>query len=167
MALITNTVLIYSFDKKPFRHSKSRKFAELLDSQFTIPGTKIKVGIDPILGLVSGIGDLAGASLSVYFMIYAAKLRANPSVLIRMFVNILADLTIGAIPVLGDIFDVAWKANLRNAILLEKLEQDPDRLETESSILNWVLLIVLVAILIGVIVGMIWLITIAWNRLFG
>jgi flagellar basal body-associated protein FliL len=68
---------------------------------------------------------------------------------------------------LGDIFDVAWKANLRNANLLEKLEQDQDRTETESSILNWILLIVLLVILIGVIVGLIWLTTIAWNRLFG
>lgn len=139
----------------------------MLDSWFTIPGTKIKVGIDPILGLVSGVGDLAGASLSIYFMFYAAKLGAKSSILIRMFLNILADLTIGAIPVFGDIFDIAWKANLRNAILLEKLEKNPDQLETESSILNWVLLVVLIAILLGVIVGMIWLITIAWNRFFG
>lgn len=139
----------------------------LLDSQFTIPGTNIKFGLDPILGLVSGVGDLAGASLSIYFMAYATKLGADSSVLIRMFVNILADLTIGSIPILGDIFDVAWKANLRNAILLEKLQENSDRLKTESSVLNWILLIVLIAILIGVIVGMIWLITIAWERLFG
>lgn len=153
--------------KKGHQHSKSRKFAELLDSQFTIPGTKIKFGIDPIIGLASGIGDLAGASLSIYFMVYAAKLGAKSSILIRMFLNILADLTIGAIPILGDIFDVAWKANLRNAILLEKLEQNPDQTETESTILNWTLLILLVAILLGVIIGMIWLISIAWTRLFG
>lgn len=146
--------------------SKSRKFAELLDNQFTIPGTKITVGLDPLLGLVSGIGDLAGATLSIYFMIYAAMLGASSSVLIRMFLNILADLTIGAIPILGDIFDVAWKANLRNANLLEKLEQDEKRTETESSILNWTLLIILITILIGVIVGVIWLTTIAWNSLF-
>lgn len=151
---------------KTSTHSKSRKFAELLDSQFYIPGTKIKIGIDPILGLVSGIGDLAGASLSIYFMVYAAKLGATSSVLIRMFLNILADLTIGAIPVLGDVFDVAWKANLKNAILLEKLEQNPDRLETESNILNWALLFVLVAVLIAIIAGMILLVSIAWDRLF-
>ncbi|MDZ7719114.1 MAG: DUF4112 domain-containing protein [Balneolaceae bacterium] len=149
------------------KHSKSRKFAELLDSQFTIPGTKIKVGIDPIIGLVSGVGDLAGASLSIYFMAYAAKLGAKPAVLIRMFINILVDLTIGAIPVLGDIFDVAWKANLRNAILLEKLEQNPDQLENQSSILNWILFIFLISILIGVIVGLIWAFVAAWNKLFG
>lgn len=84
-----------------------------------------------------------------------------------MFVNILADLTIGSIPILGDIFDVAWKANLRNAILLEKLQENPDRLETESSVLNWILLIVLIAILIGVIIAIIWIFVEVWNALFG
>lgn len=149
------------------QYSKSRKFAKLLDSQFTIPGTKIKFGLDPILGLVSGFGDLAGASLSIYFMFYAATLGAKSSVLIRMFLNILADLTIGSIPVLGDIFDIAWKANLRNANLLEKLHENPDQLENKSAILNWSLFIVLVAILIGVIVGIIWLFVVVWNRLIG
>jgi len=67
--------------------SKSRKLAELLDSQFTIPGTKIKFGIDPVIGLVSGAGDLAGAVLSIYFLIYAVKLGAPSSVLIRMFLS--------------------------------------------------------------------------------
>lgn len=153
-------------EKNVSRYSKSRKFAELLDSQFTIPGTKIKFGLDPILGLVSGVGDLAGASLSIYFMAYAAKLDAKSSVLIRMFLNILADLTIGSIPILGDIFDVAWKANLRNAIILEKLQENPDRLKTESSVLNWILLIVLVALLIGVIMAIIWVFVEVWNALF-
>lgn len=152
---------------KSLHHSKSRKIAEWLDSRFTIPGTKIKVGIDPIIGLVSGIGDLAGASLSVYFMFYATRLGAKSSVLVRMFVNILADLTIGAIPILGDIFDVAWKANLRNAKLLEKLEENPDRLETESTALMWLLFIVLVAILIAVIIVIGWAVIEAWQVLFG
>ena len=148
-------------------HSKSRKFAEWLDSRFTIPGTNIKVGIDPILGLFTGIGDLAGAGLSIYFMYYATHLGAKSSVLLRMFMNILADMTIGAIPVLGDIFDIAWKANLRNAKLLEKLEENPDKLETESTVLMWILFVVLVAILIGVIIAVFWIFAEAWETLFG
>lgn len=147
------------------RHSTSRKFAELLDSRFTIPGTKIKVGIDPILGLVSGIGDLASAFLSIYFMFYAAKSGAKSSVLIRMFVNILADLTIGAIPILGDIFDVTWKANLRNAKLLEKLEINPEELESQSKILIWILFLLLAIILIGVIIAIGWAVAEIWNIL--
>lgn len=153
-------------DKK-FHHSKSRKFAELLDSRFTIPGTNIKIGIDPIIGLVSGIGDLAGASLSVYFMFYATKLGAESSVLLRMFVNILVDLTIGAIPILGDLFDIGWKANLRNAKLLEKLEEHPEKLETESTFLMWILFVILTTILIAVIIAVGWAFVEAWEALFG
>lgn len=150
----------------PSTHHKSRKFAELLDSWFTIPGTTIKVGLDPILGLVTGLGDLAGASLSVYFMFYATKLGANTSVLLRMFMNIMADLIIGMIPVLGDLFDVAWKANLRNAKLLEKLEVEPDKLGNESTVMMWVLFIALVLILIGIIIAIVWAVAEAWNLLF-
>ncbi len=152
--------------KSQSTHLKSRKFAELLDNWFTIPGTKIKVGLDPILGLVSGIGDLAGASLSVYFMFYATRLGANTSVLLRMFMNIMADMTIGLIPILGDLFDVAWKANLRNAELLEKLEEDPVKLEKESTILVWVLFTFLVLILIGFIIAIGWAVAEIWNFLF-
>jgi hypothetical protein len=153
-------------EKSHSSHPKSRKFAELLDSWFTIPGTKIKVGLDPIIGIVSGIGDLAGASLSVYFMFYATRLGAKSSVLLRMFMNIMADLTIGLIPILGDLFDVAWKANLRNVKLLEMLEEDPEKLEKESTVLMWVLFTILVLILIGVIIAIGWAVAEVWKFLF-
>lgn len=147
-------------------HTKSRKFAELLDSWFTIPGTKIKFGLDPIIGLVTGIGDLAGASLSVYFMFYATRMGATSTVLLRMFMNIMADLTIGSIPILGDLFDVAWKANLRNVKLLEKLGEDPEKLGKESTVLIWILFITLVLILLGAIIAIGWAVAEVWNFLF-
>lgn len=153
-------------EKSRSTHLKSRKYAELLDNWFTIPGTKIKVGLDPILGLVSGIGDLAGASLSVYFMFYATRLGAKSSVLLRMFMNIMADLTIGLIPILGDLFDVAWKANLRNAELVEKLEEDPAKLEKESTVFMWILFSILVLILIGVIIAIVWAVAEVLDFLF-
>lgn len=147
-------------------HNKSRKFAELLDSWFTIPGTKIKVGLDPIVGLVTGVGDLAGASLSVYFMFYATRLGARSSVLLRMFMNIMADLLIGLVPILGDLFDVAWKANLRNAKLLEELEEDPKKLEKESTVFMWILFSILVLILIGIVIAIGWAVAEIWDSLF-
>lgn len=82
-----------------------------------------------------------------------------------MFVNILADLTIGAIPILGDIFDVTWKANLRNAKLLEKLEINPEELESQSKILIWILFLLLAIILIGVIIAIGWAVAEIWNIL--
>lgn len=87
------------------------------------------MGLDPVLGLESGIGDLAGASLALYFMVYATRLGTKISILVRMFMNIIADLVIGIIPVLGDTFDVAWKANYRSARLLEEFKEDPQELE--------------------------------------
>ncbi len=153
-------------EKSPSIHPKSRKFAELLDSWFTIPGTKIKVGLDPIIGIVTGMGDLAGASLSVYFMFYATRLGAKSSVLLRMFMNIVADLAIGLIPVLGDLFDVAWKANLRNAKLIEELEENPEKLGNESTVFMWILFSTLVLILIGGIIVIGWAVAKLWNFLF-
>ncbi|MGM0460194.1 MAG: DUF4112 domain-containing protein, partial [Bacteroidota bacterium] len=87
---------------------------------------------------------------------YATKLGANTSVLLRMFMNIMADLIIGMIPVLGDLFDVAWKANLRNAKLLEKLEAEPEKLGNESTVLIWLLFTALVLILIGIVIAIVW-----------
>ena len=153
-------------EKSRSKHSKSRKFAELLDSRYTIPGTRIKIGLDPIFGLVSGIGDLAGASLSVYFMFYATSMGAGTSVLLRMFMNIMADLIIGLIPIFGDLFDVAWKANLRNAKLLEELEADSEKLEKKSTTLMWVLFTILVTILIGIAIAIIWAVVEVFDALF-
>lgn len=148
-------------------HHKSKKFAEILDSRFTIPGTDIRIGIDPVLGLASGIGDVIGALFSVYFMLYATRLGARPSVLLRMFVNIMADMIIGSIPILGDLFDVVWKANLRNVRLLEQFKNNPERLETQSKWLMWLLFVILASIIIGLTIAIIWLIGEVWNRLFG
>ncbi|MDR8394048.1 DUF4112 domain-containing protein [Aliifodinibius sp. S!AR15-10] len=134
--------------------SRSQQLADILDQKFSIPGSDIKFGIDPILGLLPGIGDWVGGVLSLYFPIHAVMLGARVSILLRMFLYILVDIIIGALPLLGEIFDVAWKANLRNAELLEQLQQNPDELATESKILLWGLLI----LFITVILGFLWLI---------
>lgn len=117
--------------------SKQKKLAELLDSKFRIPNTDIRFGIDPIIGLIPGIGDWLGGAVSLYFLVYAAILEARVPVLLRMLLNILLDVVIGTIPLLGDVFDVSWKANLRNAELLEDLERDPGETERRSKFLVW------------------------------
>lgn len=139
--------------------SKHQKFAELLDSRFSIPGTNIKFGIDPVLGLVTGVGDWFGAAFSMYFLIYATRLGAKKSVLIRMFLNIVVDLMVGFIPLLGDVFDIGWKANLRNADILDELEQNPEKLEQKSRWLLWLLLIVFIVIIAGIFVLIGWILT--------
>lgn len=139
------------------RTKRSKQLAELLDSKFTIPGTKISFGIDPILGLVPGAGDWLAGFISVYFVFLGILEGSNPAVLMRMFFNILLDIIFGSIPVLGEVFDVAWKANLRNARLLEEFVEDPDKTETQSRWFNWFLFIIFVLIIIALLVAISWI----------
>ncbi len=97
-----------------------RRLATLLDSAVRIPGTEVKVGVDAIIGFVPGIGDAFAALFSTYILISSARIGASRPLLLRMFGNSLLDLLIGAIPVVGDIFDIAWKSNSRNIDLLER-----------------------------------------------
>ena len=100
------------------RLKRVRLLSRLLDEQFRIPGTRYRVGLDGLLGLIPGVGDAAGALLSTYILYEAMRLGASSTVLLRMVANIGIDTVGGAIPVVGDIFDIAWKANKKNAALL-------------------------------------------------
>lgn len=83
------------------------------------------VGLDPLLGLVPGLGDAAGALLAAWILIEAVRLGAPRATLVRMASNIAIDALVGAVPVLGDVFDIVWKANLKNVALLERHAFDP------------------------------------------
>ena len=94
--------------------------SHLLDDFLRIPGTQIRFGLDGIIGLIPGIGDILGAMAS-WIIILAAWLRGVPKVtLARMMANVAIETIIGTVPVLGDAFDIAWKANRRNFALLER-----------------------------------------------
>ena len=97
-----------------------RQWARIFDSQFRIPGTDIRFGIDPLLGLVPGIGDLASPILSMFMIWHGVKLRVPKIVIARMMANALIDAGVGAIPVVGDLFDFGWKATAWNLALLER-----------------------------------------------
>lgn len=97
------------------------KWVDLMDSAIRVPGTNIRVGLDPILGfLLPGVGDSAGALLSL--AVFATALREGVPVviLVRMLLNVLIDALVGAFPVLGDVFDVAFRANQRNYELVRR-----------------------------------------------
>ena len=97
-----------------------RQVAELYDAGIRIPGTRFHIGLDPIIGLIPGLGDLIGAGVALWIVAEAIRLGASGFVLFRMLVNIAIDTLGGAIPVAGDIFDAFWKANLKNVRLLER-----------------------------------------------
>lgn len=107
------------------RLERVRFLANLLDTCITLPGG-YRIGIDPILGLIPGVGDLVGAGLSLYLVREAAKLGIPKWIILRMIANVGLEALIGIVPVLGDVFDAAFKANIRNLRLLE-LHYSPGR----------------------------------------
>jgi len=102
-----------------------RALARTLDSAIRIPGTKISFGLDSIIGLVPGVGDLAGAVMSGYIVLTSARMGIPPAVVGRMILNLGVDTLVGSIPLLGDLFDVGFRANTRNAALLERHLAEP------------------------------------------
>jgi len=97
-----------------------RTLGMLLDNRFTLPGIGIRFGWDGLIGLIPGVGDFATGLLSAYIVYLAHQLNVPKPLLARMLVNIVVDVTAGAVPVVGDLLDVAWKANLKNIRLLEQ-----------------------------------------------
>lgn len=112
------------------------KFAHWLDAGIRIPGTNLRFGLDPILGLIPGGGDAAGAVLAGWIVIEAVRLGASRATLLRIAGNVALDAALGAVPFIGDVFDFAWKANLRNVALLEGHLAAPGRAERAD---RWVL----------------------------
>jgi hypothetical protein len=94
------------------------RLAKLLDSEFRVPGTRFRFGLDGLMGLVPGVGDAAGLAISSYIVLEAWRLGAPPPILMRMIANLMLDSAVGAVPIAGDLFDMAWKANKRNMNLL-------------------------------------------------
>ena len=129
--------------------ARARAVARSLDSAVGIPGTGIRVGLDPILGLIPGLGDVVGGALAGYIVLLAARYGAPRSVLLRMASNLAIDSLLGSVPLLGDLFDVGWKANVRNLTLLEHYLGQPASARRSSRVFVAALLAVLVLVLIG------------------
>jgi hypothetical protein len=128
-----------------------RRFAWLLDELFRIPGTKQRVGLDALIGLVPGVGDTIGALLSTYIILEAARRGASIWTVTRMLANVGVETVVGAIPLLGDLFDVVFKANRRNMALLgDTLEREaPPRDPTGVLRLASVLIVAIVVAMLA------------------
>jgi hypothetical protein len=96
------------------------RLATLLDVAFSIPGTKVRFGVEALLRLVPGIGDAAASALSLYLIYEAYKLDVPATLLARMLVNVVLEAAVGTVPVAGDAFDVLFRANRRNVTLLRR-----------------------------------------------
>ncbi|MFC7176250.1 DUF4112 domain-containing protein [Halosegnis marinus] len=99
---------------------RMERVATLMDSGFELPVVGVKVGLDPLLGLVPGGGDLAAAVVSLYLVVEAARLGVSVRTLARMVFNVALDAVVGTVPLLGDAFDLVWRANDRNVRLAKR-----------------------------------------------
>ena len=124
------------------------RIAWLLDSAIRVPGTRFRIGLDPILGIIPGFGDVLGVLMSSYIVREAAAAGAPKSVLLRMAWNVAVEGIVGMIPFAGDIFDAAWKANQRNVALLEAHFADPQRTRRSSRMFVALLIAGLFALII-------------------
>ncbi len=116
---------------------------KLMDNQFTVPGTRFRFGLDPILGFVPVIGDLASFAISASLVMTMARHGASGKLVILMLVNIFLDTVIGSIPILGNLFDFAFKANERNVKML-RAHYDEGKYQGSGK-----------GILVGVIIGIV------------
>ena len=136
-----------------------KALSKLMDAQFRIPGTSIRFGLDGIIGLVPGVGDFISFLISGYIVSVAVNKGASGFVVARMLLNIVIDALVGAIPILGDIFDVVYKANQRNMQLLQE-----HYVEGKHQGSSMKVIIPVVLVLLTVLFGLGWLIykTIVW-----
>ncbi|MGF1591128.1 MAG: DUF4112 domain-containing protein [Pleurocapsa sp.] len=136
--------------KQVSKISKLRRISRLLDNAIAIPGTKIRFGLDPILGLLPGGGDTITGGIAAYIVVEAARMGVPREILGKMVGNIIIDSFAGTIPVIGDLFDVGWKANIKNMELLEEhlniaeLSQSDRTLSDRLFILGLILLLGLI-----------------------
>lgn len=107
-------------EKLPHDLVALRKFAFFMDEAFTVPGTRMRVGFDALIGLIPGVGDIIGSLLSTWIIAGALRHRVPAAIIVRMVFNIAIDLIFGAVPVAGDVFDFLFEENMKNMRLLEK-----------------------------------------------
>ena len=134
------------------------RWTDLLDTKFRIPGTNIRFGADFLLGLLPGVGDGLSLSFSGLLIATMAKNGASGKLVVRMLLNTLIDTTIGSIPIFGNVFDLYYKANLRNLKLMREHYE-----EGRHSGSAWPLLIMIGVAVIGILAAMLWILISVMN----
>jgi len=139
------------------------QLSRLMDGLFRIPGTGWRVGLDAIVGLIPGVGDFATTAVSFYILAAGVRYRVPKVTLLRMAANVGVDYLLGAVPVVGDLFDAAWKSNQMNVELLRRRASVTPEEATSGRASDWlflgVILIALLLMLIGSVVVSLWLLT--------
>jgi hypothetical protein len=148
----------------PARVERLRRLAILLDNSIPIPGTGFRIGLEALIGLIPGAGDLVGGAFSLYILLEAARMGVPRSLLARMGWNLGVDVLAGLVPLLGDLFDAGFKANMRNLALLDRHVARPAESRRSSRRFVAVAGILLALCLIGAVVVTVWLIHLLLTR---
>ncbi|MEM9805970.1 MAG: DUF4112 domain-containing protein [Cyanobacteria bacterium P01_D01_bin.56] len=127
-----------------------RSLSRILDNAIAIPGLGYRIGLDPLIGLLPGGGDLMTGLISVYIVAEAARLGVPAATLGRMGFNILLELVFGTMPMVGDLFDVVWKSNAQNVALLEQHIRHPLPSRRTDKLFAIILITVLLALVVGI-----------------
>jgi hypothetical protein len=128
----------------------AERVSYLMDEKFRIPGTNFRFGIDPLLNLIPVLGDISGFAVSIVLILTMARHGLSRKVLILMFLNVILDSTIGAIPIIGQVFDFAYKSNSRNIRLLKEYYEEGKHQGSGKGTLLWIVIFLIIFILIFV-----------------
>ena len=155
-----------SDDRETVRRS-AEWIAELMDTAIRIPGTNIRIGLDPLIGLIPGIGDAIAGAIGSTLLVLAHRVGVPRIVQVRMALNVVINAVLGALPGLGDLFSAWFKSNVRNARLLRKHAASAP----PSTVVDWgfvagLIVLILAAIGIGL-AGAIWLVHWIWQTASG
>jgi hypothetical protein len=129
--------------------ARSRTIAHWLDDAFRIPGTRLRFGLDPLIGLIPGLGDIVGGLLSTYIVVEALRTKPPRALLLRMLANLGVDMVLAAVPIAGDLFDAGWKANSRNLSLLRQHIEHPDEARAASRMFVALLIVGVALVVVG------------------
>jgi hypothetical protein len=150
----------FSHEAQLLKLARLRTVSDLWDRALGIPGTQWRLGLESLAGLLPVGGDVVGLAISIYILWQAVEFNLPKSVLLRMVSNIAIDALVGAVPILGDLFDIAWQANTKNVNLLESHLQQPIKSRSADRRFLWLLfgglLLALVALSALAIVVLVW-----------
>ena len=149
------------------RLARLRRLAWWLDEGIRVPGTRIRFGLDPIFGLVPGLGDVVGALLGGAILMEAHRRRLSRTTLVRMAANIIVDTAVGAVPLLGDVVDFVWRSNRRNLDLLQRHTLEPSRSARTDRLWVMTLFGVLGLTCVGILAGLAFLVSATLKMLAG
>lgn len=124
-----------------------------MDGLFRVPGTGWRFGLDALVGLVPGVGDLATTAVSFYILASGVRYRVSKVTLLRMAANVAVDYVLGSVPVVGDFFDAFWKSNQMNVELLRKRATVAPGEEAKARTSDWLFLGLIIVVLLALLVG--------------